>query len=114
VDQGSVEDVVKAFEAANPGVKVNFSTSGADQYQQQIRTQLSSGTAPRRDVGVAGQRQPGCHLCAGQAGYLRDLFRPGVGRQAAGRGQERRAVRGQDLQRVFGLNGIGAVYNQQP
>src|SRR5207244_2421586 len=46
VDQGSIEDVVKAFEAANPGVKVNFTTSGADQYQQQIRTQLASGTAP--------------------------------------------------------------------
>ena len=34
VDQGSIEDVIKAFEAANPGVKVNLSTSGADQYQQ--------------------------------------------------------------------------------
>lgn len=46
IDQGSVEDVVKAFEKANPGVKVRYTTSGADQYQQQIRTQLSSGTAP--------------------------------------------------------------------
>lgn len=46
VDQGSVEDVVKAFEAANPGVTVRLSTSGADQYQQQIRTQLASGTGP--------------------------------------------------------------------
>ncbi|WP_247240698.1 ABC transporter substrate-binding protein [Streptomyces scabiei] len=46
VDQGSIQDVVKAFEKANPGVKVRYTTSGADQYQQQIRTQLSSGTAP--------------------------------------------------------------------
>ncbi|HWD84085.1 MAG TPA: hypothetical protein VG497_34520, partial [Kribbella sp.] len=37
VDQGSIEDVVKAFEKANPGVDVRFTTSGADQYQQQIR-----------------------------------------------------------------------------
>ena len=37
VDQGSVEDVVKAFEAANPGVKVNLTTGGADQYQQQLQ-----------------------------------------------------------------------------
>ncbi|NUS14819.1 MAG: extracellular solute-binding protein, partial [Streptomyces sp.] len=41
VDQGSIEDVVKAFEKANPGVKVRYTTSGADQYQQQIRTQLA-------------------------------------------------------------------------
>src|SRR5688572_21977145 len=46
VDQGSLEDVVKAFEAANPGVKVQFTTGGADQYTQQIRTQLPAGTAP--------------------------------------------------------------------
>jgi raffinose/stachyose/melibiose transport system substrate-binding protein len=46
IDQGSVEDVVKAFEKADPGVKVRYTTSGADQYQQQIRPQLSSGTAP--------------------------------------------------------------------
>jgi raffinose/stachyose/melibiose transport system substrate-binding protein len=40
VDQGSIEKVVDAFKAANPGVTVNLTTSGADQYQQQIRTQL--------------------------------------------------------------------------
>ncbi len=31
VDQGSIADVVKAFEAANPGVTVRFTTAGADQ-----------------------------------------------------------------------------------
>src|SRR6185312_12476657 len=46
VDQGSIEKVVDAFKAANPGVTVNLTTAGADQYQQQIRTQLASGTAP--------------------------------------------------------------------
>ena len=38
VDQGSIEDVVKAFEAANPEVKVNFTTGGADQYQEECIT----------------------------------------------------------------------------
>ena len=99
VDQGSIEDVVKAFEAANPGVKVNFTTSGADQYQQQIRTQLASGTGTRRDVGVAGQRQPRRDLRPGQAGIPARPLRPAVGRQAAGRPQGRRAVPRQDVQR---------------
>ena len=44
VDQGSIEDVVKAFEAANPGVKVNFTTSGADQYQPVSYTHLTLPT----------------------------------------------------------------------
>jgi raffinose/stachyose/melibiose transport system substrate-binding protein len=81
VDQGAIEDVVKAFEAANPGVKVRYTTSGADQYQQQIRTQLSSGTAP-------------------------DVMSVWPGKSVA-------QYDGKTYNAVFGLNGIGAVYNQE-
>ena len=73
VDQGSIEDVVKAFEAANPGVKVNFTTSGADQYQQQIRTQLSSGTAPDVMIVWPGNGNPGATYVLAKPGYLLDL-----------------------------------------
>src|SRR5690606_28640523 len=65
VDQGSIEQVVEAFEAANPGVKVNFTTAGADQYQQQIRTQLASGTAPDVFTVWPGNGNPGAtHVLA--------------------------------------------------
>lgn len=73
VDQGSVEDVVKAFEKANPGVKVRYTTSGADQYQQQIRTQLSSGTAPDVMSVWPGNGNPGATYVLAKPGYLRDL-----------------------------------------
>src|ERR1051325_1578701 len=73
VDQGSIEDVVKAFEAANPGVKVNFTTAGADQYQQQIRTQLSSGTAPDVMSVWPGNGNPGATYVIAEPGYLLDL-----------------------------------------
>src|SRR5262245_9798980 len=73
VDQGSIEDVVKAFEAANPGVKVNFTTSGADQYQQQIRTQLASGTAPDVMTVWPGNGNPGATYVLAKPGYLLDL-----------------------------------------
>jgi raffinose/stachyose/melibiose transport system substrate-binding protein len=113
VDQGSVEDVIKAFETANPGVKVNFTTSGADQYQQQIRTQLSSGTAPDVMSVWPGNGNPGATYVVAKPGYLLDLSdQPWAGRYPA-------AVKsvaqydGKTYNAVFGLNGIGAVYNQE-
>jgi raffinose/stachyose/melibiose transport system substrate-binding protein len=113
VDQGSVEDVVKAFEDANPGVKVNFTTSGADQYQQQIRTQLSSGTAPDVMSVWPGNGNPGTVHVLGEAGYLRDLSDqkwvakyPKVVSDVA-------QYEGKTYDAIFGVNGIGAVYNEQ-
>src|SRR5690349_12089116 len=73
VDQGSIEKVVDAFKAANPGITVNLSTSGADQYQQQIRTQLSSGTAPDVMTVWPGNGNPGATYVIAKPGYLLDL-----------------------------------------
>ncbi|GAA4671625.1 extracellular solute-binding protein [Phytohabitans rumicis] len=113
VDQGSVEDVVKAFEAANPGVKVNFTTSGADQYQQQIRTQLASGTAPDVMTVWPGNGNPGATYVLAKPGYLLDLSdRPWAARYP----ESVKSVAqydGKTYNAVFGLNGIGAIYNQQ-
>jgi raffinose/stachyose/melibiose transport system substrate-binding protein len=111
VDQGSVEDVVKAFEKANPGVKVNLATSGADQYQQQIRTQLSSGTGPDVMTVWPGNGNPATVHVLAEAGYLRDLSDqpwaakyPGVVKSVA-------QNKGKTYNAIFGINGIGAVYN---
>jgi raffinose/stachyose/melibiose transport system substrate-binding protein len=113
VDQGSVEDVVKAFEAANPGVKVNFTTSGADQYQQQIRTQLASGTAPDVMTVWPGNGNPGATYVLAKPGYLLDLSdQPWASKLPAG-AKSVAQYNGKTYNAVFGLNGIGAVYNQQ-
>lgn len=113
IDQGSVEDVVKAFEKANPGVKVRYTTSGADQYQQQIRTQLSSGTAPDVMSVWPGNGNPGATHVLAKPGYLRDLSdRP----WAAKMPEAIKSVaqyEGKTYNAIFGQNGIGAVYNQQ-
>jgi raffinose/stachyose/melibiose transport system substrate-binding protein len=113
VDQGSIEDVVKAFEAANPGVKVRYTTSGADQYQQQIRTQLASGTAPDVMTVWPGNGNPGATYVLAKPGYLMDLSdQPWVAKLPAGlKGVTQ--YQGKTYNAVFGLNGIGAVYNQQ-
>ena len=113
VDQGSIEDVVKAFEAANPGVKVNFTTSGADQYQQQIRTQLASGTAPDVFSVWPGNGNPGAVYTLAKPGYLLDLSdQPWAAKLPAGV-KSVAQYQGKTYNAVFGLNGIGAVYNQQ-
>ncbi|GIH02296.1 ABC transporter substrate-binding protein [Rhizocola hellebori] len=113
VDQGSIEDVVKAFEAANPGVKVNFTTGGADQYQQQIRTQLASGTAPDVMSVWPGNGNPGATYVLAKPGYLLDLSsQPWASKLPAGvKGVTQ--YDGKTYNAVFGLNGIGAIYNQE-
>ncbi|MFG1992460.1 ABC transporter substrate-binding protein [Actinoplanes sp. NPDC048988] len=113
VDQGSIEDVIKAFEAANPGVKVNFTTSGADQYQAQIRTQLASGTAPDVMTVWPGNGNPGATYVLAKPGYLLDLSdQPWAGKLPDAFKQVAQ-YEGKTYNAVFGLNGIGAVYNDE-
>jgi raffinose/stachyose/melibiose transport system substrate-binding protein len=113
VDQGSLEDVVKAFEAANPGVKVNFTTGGADQYTQQIRTQLPAGTAPDVMTVWPGNGNAMTTFVAAKAGYLLDLSdRPWAGKQPESV-KKVSQFEGKTYTGIFGINGIGAVYNQE-
>ncbi|MCZ7422109.1 extracellular solute-binding protein [Verrucosispora sp. WMMA2121] len=113
VDQGSVEDVVKAFEDANPGVKVNFTTSGADQYQQQIRTQLASGTAPDVMTVWPGNGNPGATFVLAEPGYLMDLSDQPWAAQLPESVKSVAQYDGKTYNAIFGLNGIGAIYNQE-
>jgi raffinose/stachyose/melibiose transport system substrate-binding protein len=113
VDQGSIEDVVKAFEAANPGVKVNFTTSGADQYQQQIRTQLSSGTAPDVMTVWPGNGNPGATYVLAKPGYLLDLSDQSWAAKYPKAIKSVAQYEGKTYNAIFGQNGIGAVYNQE-
>ncbi|MFE7794747.1 ABC transporter substrate-binding protein [Streptomyces sp. NPDC057460] len=112
VDQGSIEGVVKAFEKDNPGVDVRFTTSGADQYQQQIRTKLASGTAPDVMSVWPGNGNPAATYVLAKPGYLLDLsHRPWADRLPAAV-KTVSEYQGKTYNAVFGLNGIGAVYNQ--
>jgi raffinose/stachyose/melibiose transport system substrate-binding protein len=112
VDQGSIEDVVKAFEAANPGVKVNLTTAGADQFQQQIRTQLSSGTAPDVFSVWPGNGNPGATYVLGKPGYLMDLSDQSWASKLPAGLQGVSQYNGKTYTAIFGVNGIGAVYNK--
>lgn len=113
IDQGSIEDVVKAFEKANPGVKVRYTTSGADQYQQQIRTQLSSGTAPDVMSVWPGNGNPGATYVLAKPGYLRDLSDQPWAAKTPAAIKSVAQYNGKTYNALFGQNGIGAVYNEQ-
>jgi raffinose/stachyose/melibiose transport system substrate-binding protein len=111
VDQGSIEKVVEAFKTANPGVTVNLTTSGADQYQQQIRTQLSSGTAPDVMTVWPGNGNPGATYVIAKPGYLMDLSDQPWAARLPESFKKVAQYEGKTYNAVFGLNGIGAVYN---
>jgi raffinose/stachyose/melibiose transport system substrate-binding protein len=113
VDQGSVEDVVKAFEAANPGVKVNLTTGGADQYQAQIRTQLASGTAPDVMTVWPGNGNAMTTFVAGKNGFLLDLSDRPWANKVVPALRNLAQYEGKTYTGIFGQNGIGAVYNEQ-
>ncbi|WP_203790585.1 ABC transporter substrate-binding protein [Paractinoplanes rishiriensis] len=113
VDQGSIEDVIKAFEAANPGVKVTFTTSGADQYQAQIRTQLASGTAPDVMTVWPGNGNPGTTYVLAKPGYLLDLSDQPWAAKLPDSFKTVAQYEGKTYNALFGLNGIGAVYNDE-
>jgi raffinose/stachyose/melibiose transport system substrate-binding protein len=113
VDQGSIEDVVKAFEAANPGVKVNFTTGGADQYTQQIRTQLPAGTAPDVMTVWPGNGNAATTHVLAKAGYLLDLSDQPWAAKMLPTLKNLAQYDGKTYTGIFGQNGIGAVYNQQ-
>ncbi|MFI6692039.1 ABC transporter substrate-binding protein [Streptomyces sp. NPDC050433] len=112
VDQGSIQDVVDAFKKANPGVEVRLTTSGADQYQQQIRTKLSSGTAPDVMSVWPGNGNPGATHVLAKPGYLLDLSGRPWARKLPDAVKTVAQYEGKTYNAVFGLNGIGAVYNQ--
>jgi raffinose/stachyose/melibiose transport system substrate-binding protein len=112
-DQGSIEDVVKAFEAANPGVTVRYTTSGADQYQQQIRTQLSSGTAPDVMSVWPGNGNPAATYVLAKPGYLMDLSGQPWAAKLPESVRTVAQYEGKTYNALFGLNAIGAVYNQE-
>ncbi|GIF78042.1 ABC transporter substrate-binding protein [Asanoa siamensis] len=112
VDQGSVEEVIKAFEAKNSGVKVNFTTSGTDQYQQQIRTQLASGTAPDVMSVWPGNGNPGATYVLAKPGYLLDLSDQAWAAKYPDAVKSVAQYDGKTYNAIFGLNGIGAVYNE--
>ncbi|MFK4106837.1 extracellular solute-binding protein [Streptomyces sp. NPDC019531] len=113
--QGPAEAAVKAFEKANPGVKVKTTYAQDDAtYQQQLRTQLSSGTAP--DV---FRMWPG----GGSTMAVKDLAKDGMlmdlsGESwAPGMSADLKAVTSDSAGKVMAvpvtIGAIGAIWNDQ-
>ncbi|MFC3998944.1 ABC transporter substrate-binding protein [Nocardiopsis sediminis] len=106
-----LEAITAAFEEANPGVTVEVTTSGVDQYQTTTRTQLSSGSAPDVLFVWPGDGNPMAMQVAAEAGFLHDLSdRPWVEDIPDGI-RPVTEIDGQTWIAPVTFSGIGAVYN---
>lgn len=110
-EKPALDAIVPKFEAANPGIKVQVTTSGIDQYQTTIRTQLSSGTAPDVVYVWPGDGNPIAMKVAAKAGYLEDLSaKPWAANIPAGI-RSVTQLEGKTWIAPVTFSGIGAVYN---
>src|SRR3954453_19007813 len=71
--ENPIMPIVRAFEKANPNIKVNVSQTPIDQYPQILRTQLRSGTGPDLFYGSTGTGAPDSILPLAKAGMVADL-----------------------------------------
>jgi raffinose/stachyose/melibiose transport system substrate-binding protein len=71
--ENPIMPIVRAFEKANPGIKVEVSQTPPDQYPQILRTQLRSGTGPDLFYGSTGTGAPNSILPLAEAGFVADV-----------------------------------------
>jgi raffinose/stachyose/melibiose transport system substrate-binding protein len=71
--ENPIMPIVRAFEKANPNIKVKVSQAPIDQYPQILRTQLRSGTGPDLFYGSTGTGAPDSILPLAKAGSVADL-----------------------------------------
>ncbi|MBT2231458.1 ABC transporter substrate-binding protein [Nonomuraea sp. NEAU-A123] len=113
--QGPAKAAVEAFEKANPGVTVKtIYTEDDAAYQQQIRTQLASGTAPDVFRMWPGGGNTMAVRDLGKDGMLMDLSGEGW---AGGLSADLKAVTSDPAGKVVAvpvtIGAIGAVWNDQ-
>jgi raffinose/stachyose/melibiose transport system substrate-binding protein len=113
--QGPAQAAVEAFEKANPGVTVKTTFTEDDaSYQQQLRTQLSSGTAPDVFRMWPGGGNTMAVRDLGADGMLMDLSGEGW---ASGLSADLKAVTSDPAGKVVAvpvtIGAIGAVWNDQ-
>jgi raffinose/stachyose/melibiose transport system substrate-binding protein len=71
--ENPIMPIVRAFEQANPNIKINVSQTPIDQYPQILRTQLRSGTGPDLFYGSTGTGAPDSILPLAKAGFVADV-----------------------------------------
>lgn len=105
------EQIIKAFEAANPDIKVNVSYSGTDEYQTLMRTKLSAGTAPDVFFTWPGDGNSMAMKVIQRAGLLADLSDEPFVDNITDSFKPLQSVDGKTYLATVTAAGIGAVFN---
>jgi raffinose/stachyose/melibiose transport system substrate-binding protein len=71
--ENPIMPIVRAFEKANPDIKVKVSQAPIDQYPQILRTQLRSGNGPDLFYGSTGTGAPDSIIPLAKAGLVADV-----------------------------------------
>jgi raffinose/stachyose/melibiose transport system substrate-binding protein len=71
--ENPIMPIVRAFEKANPNIKVDVSQAPIDQYPQLLRTQLRSGNGPDLFYGSTGTGAPDSIIPLAKAGLVADV-----------------------------------------
>lgn len=110
----TINPVAAAFEAANPGVKVDVVASGGQAYEEFMRTRLTAGTAP--DVIRVFPGMGGNSMTVGQlakVGLLSDLSSSGWVGELNSQQKTLFAADGKILAVPVGATGLAPVWNDK-
>lgn len=111
--QAAVQPLLDAFEKANPGVKVQPTFVEADgAYIEQLRTQLSAGTAPDVFKVWPGGGDAGATLTLAADGMLADLSQEAWASSVPPGLIDVSSLEGKLYSLPSNTGGIGAIYNE--
>lgn len=110
--QGSLPEVVKDFEAANPDIKVDLQFVDVDAMYTQIRTQLSAGTAPDIFTTYPGNGTPTAMENLVPGGFLADMSDLAWSSKLPKGMEETTSIDGKRYVLPLSLGAIGGIYNE--
>jgi raffinose/stachyose/melibiose transport system substrate-binding protein len=112
-DTGAIKQIVAAFNKKYPNVNINVTTLDADPLQQQVRTQLASGTGPDLIQTWPGTGNPLTVNVLAKAGYAVDQSNSSWASKYPNSIKSVASYNGKVYAALYAVNGIGAVYNEQ-
>jgi raffinose/stachyose/melibiose transport system substrate-binding protein len=112
-EKPGLDALVAEYKKTHPGLDIQVTTAGTDQYQTTVRTQLSAGTGPDVLFVWPGNGNPAALEVLHGAGYLEDLTSLGFADQVPETIRSVTQIDGKAYVAPITFSGIGAIYNTE-